>query len=217
MLLSKAGEGAFNFYGVIYSNNNDSPGTLLAQGAESTVSGVGWTLVHFPINYTGSPNTAYWIGVFANSDFTFEGSYTSSSCSPVAYSSNTLTFGNLSNQSITWLNSNITLAPLYALYNVPNETPTTTQTHVCPYSLIMPPNDDEDDWRVNISPNYEVVLNNAVTAAGQNQYLTVRGTDPVVGSIWAIDFQNSTYLNYLSGNNGNAGQLNSNGTLTIIV
>jgi len=218
MLLSEAGEGTVNFYGVIYSNNNGSPGTLLVQSAESTVNGVSWTCVNFPINYVGSPNTVYWIGVFASADFYFEGSSANSSSSAVAYASNTLTFGNLSNQSETWLNSSITLAPLYVLYNSPNGAPTTTQTHGCPYSLLMPPNDDEDDWSVNISSDYEVVLTNTMTArVGQNQYLSVWGTDPVVGDIWNIDFQNSTYLDSLSGNNGNAGQLNSNGTLTIIV
>ena len=107
---------------------------------------------------------------------------------------------------------------MYVLYNSANEEPTTTQSHMCHYGLIMHPNDDEDDWSVNISSDYEVVLTNTMTTVdGQNQYLSVRATDPNVGSIWVIDFQNSTYLDNLSGNNGNAGQLNSNGTLTIIV
>jgi len=52
---------------VIYSDNNGKPGSLLAASAEAYQSGTSGRWVDFPVSYTGTPNTVYWIGIlFSN-------------------------------------------------------------------------------------------------------------------------------------------------------
>lgn len=52
---------------VIYSDNNGKPGSLLAASAEIYQSGTSGRWVDFPVSYTGTPNTVYWLGVlFSN-------------------------------------------------------------------------------------------------------------------------------------------------------
>jgi hypothetical protein len=52
---------------VIYSDNNGKPGSLLAASAEVYQSGTSGRWVDFPVSYTGTPNTVYWLGVlFSN-------------------------------------------------------------------------------------------------------------------------------------------------------
>lgn len=52
---------------VIYSDNNGRPGSLLAASGEVYQSGTSGRWVAFPVSYTGTPNTDYWIGIlFSN-------------------------------------------------------------------------------------------------------------------------------------------------------
>jgi hypothetical protein len=48
---------------VLYSDINGKPGTLLAASLAVYQGGTPGSWVSFPVSYTGSPNTVYWMGV----------------------------------------------------------------------------------------------------------------------------------------------------------
>jgi len=56
---------------VIYSDDNGKPGSLLAASGEVYQSGTSGRWVDFPVSYTGTPNTVYWLGILFYSAGTY--------------------------------------------------------------------------------------------------------------------------------------------------
>lgn len=55
--------GGTSIKAVIYSDHNGQPGILLAQSNQVSVPGTSGVWVNFPIAYSGTPNTSYWLGI----------------------------------------------------------------------------------------------------------------------------------------------------------
>ncbi len=56
---------------VIYSDDNGKPGSLLVASGEVYQSGTSGRWVDFPVSYTGTPNTVYWLGILFSSAGTY--------------------------------------------------------------------------------------------------------------------------------------------------
>jgi len=130
----EAFSGSIDAYGVIYSDNN-FPSVVLAQSSE--ITGIGsssYQWITFTFDYTGSPNTPYWFGIYASGDFNLYIKELQSGTVSWEYDTNTnLVFGALTGQTIDWIadqpyNQNWIMG-IYVSYNaVSSSTPTLTQT-----------------------------------------------------------------------------------------
>ena len=122
----EAVSGSVDAYGVIYSDNNGFPATLLAQSSE--VTGIGsssYQWVTFTFDYTGLPNTVYWFGIFASADFNFYIKNTANNAIDWEYDTNTnLVFGDLSTQTVNWVTNQADnqdwIMGIYVSYNAPS-------------------------------------------------------------------------------------------------
>lgn len=98
----------------------------------------------------------------------------------------------------------------------PAPTATLTQNHTVPYTAITGEFAD-DEWIVNVGSDYEVVITNRMTVSSGDHYLGVDAEDFDGYGIWAIDFQNGTYLDQIQDTHNQYDNLDSNGTIALIV
>ena len=56
---------------VIYSDNNGTPGNLLAESEGVYQEGTSGRWIDFPVSYTGAPNRVYWLGILFSSAGTY--------------------------------------------------------------------------------------------------------------------------------------------------
>ena len=96
--------------------------------------------VNFTINYVGSPNTVYWLGVFASGDFNFYWDGDNDATHVFTWTNDNLTFNNLPDSFVpnpTYSGSDI--LSIYATYTlaasptqtpIPTDTPTPTPSNV---------------------------------------------------------------------------------------
>ena len=113
---------------VIYSDNNGTPESLLAESSEVSQTGTSGTWVSFNVSYTGTPNTVYWLGIiFLNAGSYYYGAGVSEKTIYSAPLSNTLSLFPSGNAT---QNSELSI---YAIY-----TPSTSST--------PEPSDQTTDW-----------------------------------------------------------------------
>ncbi len=88
--------------------------------------------VNFTLNYVGSPNTVYWLGVFASGDFNFYWDGDNDATHVFTWTNDNLTFNNLPDPFVpnpTYSGSDIvSIYATYALATSPTPTPTDTPT-----------------------------------------------------------------------------------------
>jgi hypothetical protein len=122
----------------IYSNNNGTPGTLIASSVSKTITADGWATA--PISALLMPNTTYWLTYNSNGNSSSENNWKLGPGSTKQYVWKATNFGTWPSTFGTIGGGSSSVASIYLTYTLPvvvsTPTPGIAATHISPPSIL---------------------------------------------------------------------------------